>query len=487
MAVETYQMWINGVQSPSSSGETLDALEPYSRKVWATVPAATTEDVDRAVRSSQEAFQDSWWRHDPRKRSLALLKLADLLEHHVERLSAVESRDNGKTIRESLGANRANPAYYRYAAGLAMTMDDGEIQTGGRPDLVSYSIRQPFGVLGVQVPWNTPLQIMGQSCAPALAAGNVLVVKPSEYASCSVLEFGQLADEAGFPPGVVNIVTGLGPVVGAAVSNHPDVRKIIFTGSPEAGRIVAGQGAARLVPVILELGGKSPNIVFDDADLDRASASIVSGITGGAGQSCVAGSRALIHAPVYSAVLERVLNGIDKLVVGDPGDPDTDMGPLCTPQQLARVQHFVSVAQDEGATLVCGGVQPPTPKGIEGDSLLFSPTVFADVRPDMTIAQEEVFGPVLSVFSFADEDEALRLANDTRYGLAAGVWTRDLGRAHRMAGELNAGTVWVNNYRGGDPAFPFGGVKESGYGRENGRTAFLEMTQVKSVQVDFSQ
>jgi aldehyde dehydrogenase (NAD+) len=344
---------------------------------------------------------------------------------------------------------------------------------------LSLTTREPYGVVGIQTPWNTPGMLYAQPAAPALAAGNTVVVKPSEFAPCSTLELARLAGQAGFPPGVVNVVTGLGPVVGAALSSHSDVDQLVFIGSPEAGRVVAAHAAASLIPVIMELGGKSANIVFADADLDRAAVGVAQGFTAAGGQSCVAGTRILVQREVREELVERVVAYIERLKLGDPADEATEMGPVCNQAQLDRIECYIQAGIAEGARLVTGGRQPD---GLAG-TLFYSPTLFVDVKPDAAVAREEIFGPVGCVLEFGNEAEAVAMANDTAYGLSGGVWTRDLDRAHRVSRALKAGTIWVNHYRNGDPAFPFGGFGQSGYGRFNGVEGYLQSTRTKSTQI----
>jgi aldehyde dehydrogenase (NAD+) len=460
--LEKYLMYVDGEWVSARSGRTFESTDPWTLQAWARLPEGDADDVDRAVRAAAAAYAGPGWRHDDRERVILLRRLADLLDGHAEELARVESRDNGKTIREELGMFRSMGGYFRYAASiLALTK------------------RVPYGVIGIQTPWNTPGVLLAQAAAPALAAGNTLVVKPSEQAPISTLKIAELVHRAGFPPGAFNVVTGFGPTVGAALCTHPGVRKLVFTGSPGAGAVVAGQAARRLVPVTMELGGKSANIVFADADLDTAALGVAQGFTAAAGQSCMCGSRALLQRPVYDEVIERVLAHVAKLSLGDPSDPGTDIGPVCTAAQLERIERYVATGRTQGGRVIFGGGRP---EGID-HPLFYSPTIFTEVTPEMTICQEEVFGPVLAVLPFDSEDEAVRIANGTAFGLSAGIWTRDLDRAHRVSDALDAGVIWVNHYRRGDPAFAIGGMGMSGYGRVSGVEGFHEMTQLKSVQI----
>ena len=486
MPLTPFTMTIDNEARSAGSGEVLESIAPFPQEAWATFPAATTEDVDEAVRSAHRAFEESWWRQDHRRRARALEDLADRLDAAAGRLAEVESYDCGKPMREAQGIGGSLSGFFRYAAALCLAVPQGEIQQGGTPNLVQHTVRQPYGVIAIQVPWNNPLGVLVQECALALGAGNAIVVKPSEFNPCSVLEFGTVVRDSDIPPGIFNIVSGLGPVVGAALCNHRLVRKIIFTGGAEAARVIARQAAERFVPLVLELGGKSPAIVFDDADVELAVRGILGGFTGSTGQSCTAASRTLVQRSVYDAFAERLVAAAASLKVGDPADPTTEVGPLTSAEHAQRVAARVQAGIAEGATLLHGGGPPASPSPVSDHPLFFAPTIFGDVLPSMTIAQEEVFGPVTCLIPFEDEKDAIAIANDTVYGLTASIWTNDVNRIHRMSRELYAGTVWINGHRTGDPSYAFGGVKESGYGRENGLPGFEEMTYVKSIRFTFT-
>jgi acyl-CoA reductase-like NAD-dependent aldehyde dehydrogenase len=475
---EQYWMYIDGEWTGAKSGRTFDSVDPWAQRTWAQVPEGDAEDVDLAVTAARQAFAHSTWTHSPYERARLLRRLADLIDENAEELAQTESRDNGKTIREERGMYTSMGGYFRYAASLAETAA-GSLPQGVNPDVLALTRRVPFGVIGIQTPWNTPGVLLAQSAAPALAAGNTLVIKPSEQAPCSTLTIARLVHTAGFPPGVFNVVTGFGASVGARLCSSPDVAKLVFTGSPEAGTLVASQAAARLIPVVMELGGKSAQVVFADADIDQAARAVAQGFTSATGQSCMCGSRAFIEQSVFDDVLARVLGHVETIRFGDPSASETDIGPVCTAAQLERIEKYVAIGREEGGRVACGGGRPD---GID-HPFCYAPTVFTDVTNDMTICQEEIFGPVLAIMPFTDEQQAIHLANDTRFGLSAAVWTSSLDRAHRVADALRAGTVWVNHYRRGDPAFPNGGMAYSGYGRLNGIDGYLEMTQAKSVQI----
>ncbi|MGI5129840.1 aldehyde dehydrogenase family protein [Pseudonocardia sp. CA-107938] len=476
--MDSYRMYVDGAWVDAADGRSFTSNDPWTLQDWAEIPEGDERDVDRAVSAAGRAFEESWWRHDARRRGAVLRRFADLVETSAERIAEVESRDNGKALTEERAACAAIPAYFRHAPALAESYPDSAPR-GGDPNVRAVTHRVPYGVIGIQTPWNTPGQLLSQSAAPALAAGNTIVVKPSEVAPCSTLELARLVEEAGFPAGVVNVVTGFGQVVGAALCAHPRVAKLAFTGSTQGGVLVAEHAARRLVPVVMELGGKSANIVFTDCDLDRTVDALVRGFTVASGQTCMAGSRVLVERPIHDLVLDRMLDAAAKVRIGDPRDPATAMGPIATEAQLAKIRQFVAIGVEEGGRVRCGGGPP---EGAEHPRF-FAPTVFTDVTNDMTICQEEIFGPVCAVMPFDTEEAAVRIANDTRYGLSGAVWTSDLARAHRVTDAIRAGVVWVNDQRAGDPAFATGGTAMSGYGRLSGVEGHHEMTQVKSVQM----
>jgi acyl-CoA reductase-like NAD-dependent aldehyde dehydrogenase len=475
--------FINGEWVPPSSGEYFPSVNPATGEAFYEAARGNAEDVDRAVAAATSAFENPTWRRMTQtQRGKLLRKLADLIGEHGDELARTETLDNGKLLREMQGQMKSLPEYYYYYAGLADKIH-GEVIPSNLPDILNYTLREPLGVVGAISPWNSPLMLTTTKMAPALATGNTLVIKPSEYTSASLLALVPLFEEAGFPPGVVNVVTGFGREAGAPLVDHPAIKKMSFTGSTATGAAIARSCGERFIKVTLELGGKSPNIVFPDADLASASMGVVAGIFAAAGQTCVAGSRAFVHQDVYDEVIERVTQRAASIKIGDPMVSETELGPLAFPDQLAKVESYVKIGQDEGGRLVQGGSRADV--GLGG--YFFEPTVFVDVHNDMRVAQEEIFGPVLSVIPFSSEDEVLKLANDTQYGLAAGLWTRDLNRAHRMAASLEAGTVWVNSYRSMSPMSPRSGWKTSGVGIEHGTEAIREYTQLKSVWVNTSE
>ncbi|MCP8971064.1 aldehyde dehydrogenase [Ectobacillus ponti] len=480
--IKQYKMFINNEWVDSASSQTFDSVNPFTGEVWAQAPLGDKEDIDRAVQAAKAAFETGEWsRYTGAQRAALLRKLGDLIGEHAEELAISEVADNGKLIREMLGQMKSLPGWCYYFAGLADKVH-GESIPIDIPNMINYTVREPLGVVGAIVPWNSPLLLTLFKLCPALAAGNTMVIKPSEVTPASLLELAVLIEKAGFPPGVVNIVTGYGQTAGDALSKHPDVRKVAFTGSSATGKLIIKNSAEQFARVSLELGGKSPNIIFDDADLSNAVNGVLAGIFAASGQTCMAGSRVLVHDSIYDEFVERLVERTSRIKLGNPLDMESEMGTVAFEGQHEKVLRYIRIGQEEGATLLYGGKRPMTPELKNG--FFVEPTIFGDVRNDMRIAQEEIFGPVVCLIRFRDEEEALQIANDTQFGLAAAVWTKDVQRAHRMAGKINAGTVWINNYRKVSYASPFGGYKASGIGRENGIQAMHEYTQVKSVWVD---
>jgi aldehyde dehydrogenase (NAD+) len=483
-SVTRYGLFIDNKQIEPADGEYLDVVNPATGRVWAQVPTASVADVDRAVASARAAFDGEWAGWRAADRAKFLIRFGQAIADNADEIAQLQVDENGKLIREMAGQARLMPEYFNYYAGLAQ-MPTGTTNPLHLKAMLNYTVREPLGVVAAITPWNSPLLLLVWKLGPALAAGCTVIAKPSEVTPVSTIRVAELAAECGLPEGVFNVVTGLGNPSGAALTTHPGIDKIAFTGSTATGQAIASQAGKTLKSLSLELGGKSPNIVFDDADLDSALNGLIAGIFGASGQTCMAGSRILVQETIYDRVVAELAERAERIKVGNPQDDASEMGTIANRAQYDKVLHYVEVAKAEGARLVAGGV-PATVEGFE-DGLFLRPTVFADVSNDMQIAQEEVFGPIAAVIPFTDEDDAVRIANDTQFGLAAGVWTGNVQRAHRVAGKLRAGTVWINNYRKTGYNTPFGGYKQSGVGRENGPDALREYTEEKSVWVDMGQ
>ncbi|MBS7703728.1 aldehyde dehydrogenase (NAD+) [Chelatococcus asaccharovorans] len=476
MTTQSYGNFISGRRVSAGSG-LFEATNPTTGAVWGTFTDSRIEDVDAAVSSAHTAFTGDWGRVSASERGRLMLRWGDLILANAERLARIETGQNGKLLSEMLAQVRVVPEWLAYYGGLADKIE-GSVIPLKQTSVLNYTLKEPLGVIAVIVPWNSPLLLAIMAIAPALSAGNAIVLKPSEVTSASAIEIAALAIEAGFPAGVINVVTGAREA-GAALVEHPLVAKISFAGGEEAGRAIAARAGQRLVGCTLELGGKSPNIVFDDADLDLAEAGVLGGIFAAAGQSCVAGSRAYIQRGTYDRLVDRLVSRASKIRIGDPLEAGTQMGPLASTAQLRKTIDMVARAKSDGADVLGGGGQPSI-AGYEG-GFFFEPTILGGAAADSFIMQNEVFGPVLCVTPFDDEDEIVEAANATRFGLAAGVWTNDLRRAHRMARAIKAGTVWINTYRALTYNSPFGGYKNSGQGRLNGVDAVNAFLQTKSV------
>jgi (Z)-2-((N-methylformamido)methylene)-5-hydroxybutyrolactone dehydrogenase len=470
-----YGAHIGGAERPPAGNDYFPTDDPFSGETWAMVARCGPEDVDSAVAAAKGAFGE-WSGLRPSQRGRLLRKLADLIIANADRLAEIERRDNGKLAAEVNGQVRYVGDYFHYYAGLADKISSEVIPTD-KEGVFAYTKYEAKGVVAIITPWNSPLTLTSWKLAPALAAGCTAVVKPSEYTSASMVEFAALCVEAGLPAGVVNVVTGLGAEVGEPLVTHPDVAHVGFTGGEVAGRKIYELAARGLKTVTLELGGKSPNIVFDDADLDQAVKGVVSGIFAATGQSCQAGSRLLVQESIHDAFVARLIDFVRSAKLGDPADFSTQIGPVATRAQFEKILAYIEIAKADGATLVHGGHARPD----IGAGQFVEPTIFTGVRNDMRVAQEEIFGPVLSVLKFRDETDAVRIGNDTIYGLAAGVWTQSLRRAMYMSDRLKAGTVYVNNYRATSFTSPFGGFKRSGIGRESGPDAIKDYLDVKTV------
>jgi (Z)-2-((N-methylformamido)methylene)-5-hydroxybutyrolactone dehydrogenase len=478
MVKDFTEQFINGKWVTGRGGE-FERIDPYTRKPWAKYSIATPEDVNDAVAAARAAFP-AWRRTPAYERAQILFRLADLIEENADMLAEYDAHDNGKIFREHRNQTVFAARNTRFIAGAADKFL-GETKPMDSWDLIDFTVREPLGVVAGISTWNSPLQNAANKVAPAVAAGNTIVLKPSDRTTASALVLARLCEEAGFPAGVVNVISGPGDS-GRALTSHPDINKIAFTGGPPAARGIMRHATERMLSGIYELGGKSASILFPDADMAKAIPGIVAGVFAAAGQTCVAGSRLLVHESIHDEAVAKIAELAGKTVFGDPFAPDTQVGPVADEKHFNNVIAAIEAAKAEGATLYAGGGHP---EGFE-NTLFIEPTIFTGVKPNMKIAQEEVFGPVLAVIPFSTEEEALEIANGTDFGLAASVWTTDFARAHRMGRELIAGTVWINTSRTISATAPFGGFKLSGHGRERGTEVFAEYTATKNMMLDIS-
>ena len=469
------QLLIGGKWVPAKSGKTFETINPANEEILALAAEGDKADVDEAVKAARKALDGKWSTISPHQRANYLLKIADLIEKHADEIGILESLNNGMAISLAKGMASGAADTFRYYAGWA-TKIYGETNPSD-PSMFNYTLREPVGVCGQIIPWNGPVAMFAWKIAPALACGNVCIIKPAEQTPLTALFLGELIQEAGIPEGVVNIITGFGETAGAAIASHPDIDKVAFTGSTEVGKLILQASAGNLKRVSLELGGKSPNIVFADANMEQCVPTSLFGFTMLSGQVCCAGTRVFVQRDFHDEFVDKLTKYASQSKAGNPLDPKTTIGPLVSKEQFERVKGYLDIGKKEGAQASLGG------EVRKGKGYFVDPTIFTGVKNDMRIAREEIFGPVASVIPFKDENDAVLQGNDTTYGLAAAVWTNDVSRAHKVARALKAGTVWVNCYNNIDPISPFGGYKQSGIGRELGRHSIELYTQIKSVYV----
>jgi acyl-CoA reductase-like NAD-dependent aldehyde dehydrogenase len=480
--IQNFKMFIDGQWVKSESGQTIETLNPENNEVWATVPEANAKDVDRAVKAAQKAFENSWANLHPRDRAKYLRSLANQLRENAEHLGTIETKDTGKIFRETKTQANYIAEYYDYFAGLADKVE-GTVVPIDKPDMQVTTTRIPIGVVAAIIPWNSQMLLTAVKLAPALAMGNTVVIKASELAPVTLLEFAKLVEKSGIPKGVVNIITGLGEPCGKALTTHNLVERIAFTGGPETAKHIIKNSAENLSQVSLELGGKSPVVVFNDAEQENALNGITAGIFGASGQSCIAGSRLYIQSKIYNEFLDKLVAKAEKIKLGAPMDKDTQMGPLNSFKQLENIEKNIKATVDQGGKIRCGGKR----SSISNKGYYFPATIIECKNHNLPTAENELFGPVLSVMKFDTEEEAIKQMNDNKYGLSSGVYTSNLGRGMRVSKAVRAGIVFVNTYRLISPMAPFGGIKDSGYGKEAGIESIKEYTRIKTTWYNSSE
>ena len=480
--LKNFKMYINGEWVESSSGNKIETLNPETNKVWATVPEANEADVDKAVKAAQDAFNGSWSNLHPKERAKFLRNIADQLRTNAEHIGKIETIDTGKLFKEIKTQASYIAEYYDYYAGLADKVE-GTVVPIDKPNMQVTTTRIPIGVIAAIIPWNSQMLLTAVKLAPALAMGNTVVIKASELAPVTLLEFAKLIENAGLPKGVVNVITGLGEPCGRALTTHDLVEKIAFTGGPETARHIVKNSAENLSQVSLELGGKSPVVVFDDADQENALNGITAGIFAASGQSCIAGSRLYIQSKIYDEFLDKLVKKAKGIKLGSPMDPNTQMGPLNSFKQLENIEKNIKATVEQGGKIRCGGKRST----ISNEGYYFPATIIECENHNLPTAENELFGPVLSVMKFENEEEAINKMNDNQYGLSSGIYTTNLGRAMRVSKAVRAGIVFVNTYRLISPSAPFGGIKDSGYGKEAGIESIKEYTRIKTTWFNSSE